>query len=155
MTEHDANEGLEAIARIMDLVKFHMSESLKADGQRLQLMEAHILRIVRQREGCTQLDVVRETRRDKGQIGKLVAALVARGLLVKKADPDDGRRQRLALTPAGDFIARQSMKHRSAIAKLLFSETSPADAEKLLISLRQLEGALTSNTSAVRETDAG
>lgn len=146
MAEHEAIEGLDLVGRIMDLVKAHMSEALRAEGARLQLMEAHILRIVLRRDGCSQLDVVRETRRDKAQIGKLVATLVDRGLLMKAPDPDDGRRQRLTLTPSGKIAARRSVEHRAAVAKLLFADTPDDDAERLLAGLRQLEDSLARRT---------
>lgn len=142
MAYREEIEGLDRLGRVMDLVKAHMSAALKADGVALQLMEVHVLRIVLAQEGCTQADVICETRRDKAQIGKLVAMLVSRGLLSKAPDPDDGRRQRLALTPAGEDVARRALAHRAAIAHLLFARISPDEVNSLLALLDQLEASL-------------
>jgi len=135
-------EGLERIGKVMDLVKAHLSDALRADAKGLQLMEAHVLRIILVEDGCTQLDVVRETRRDKAQIGKLVASLAARGLLTKRADPADGRRQLLALTAAGELVARQSLRQREIIAGKLFATIPSDELRSLLGTLARLEARL-------------
>ena len=135
-------EALDHISRVMDLDKAQMAAALKAEGEGLQLMEAHILRIVLAHEGCTQLDVVHETRRDKAQIGKLVATLVGRGLLSKAADPQDRRRQRLTLTARGEELARRSTAHRAAVAHLLFAETPPDELKQLVTLLQRLEASI-------------
>lgn len=141
-------EGLDRIGRVMDLVKAHLSHALRADGEGLQLMEAHVLRIILAGGGCSQLDVVRETRRDKAQIGKLVASLVARGLLTKGADPSDGRRQLLALTSAGERVARQSLRQREIIADKLFAAVSADELQSLLGTLARLEARLSQDLPA-------
>lgn len=141
-------DGLDMIGRIMDLVKAHMSAALKADGERLQLMEAHVLRIVLTHENCTQLDVIRETRRDKAQIGKLVSTLVSRGFLLKSPDPEDARRQRLILTPDGRRVAGRSVAHRAEIARLLFAKASRGELSGILTSLAQLEASLAAQVSS-------
>ena len=150
MAEREEIEALERIGRVMDMVKAHMAAALKADGVRLQLMEVHVLRIVLAQEGCTQVDIIRETRRDKAQIGKLVAALVDRGLLSKAPDPADGRRQLLALTAKGREVALKSMGHRSAIAHSLFSGMSKEELELFLALLARLEGSIGEGTGQQR-----
>jgi DNA-binding MarR family transcriptional regulator len=142
MADSEDVEGLDLIGGIMDLVKASMSAALKRDGERLLLMEAHVLRIVLAREDCTQLDVVREARRDKAQIGKLIRSLVGRGLLVQSPDLADARRQRLTLTPDGEAIARKSGQHRAAIAQQLFQDMPTAERDALIATLRALEGRL-------------
>jgi DNA-binding MarR family transcriptional regulator len=49
----------------------------------------------------TQHDVADFARIDRMMTSKLVGTLEERGLLTRAPDPDDGRRQRLALTPSG------------------------------------------------------
>ncbi len=150
MAVSDAVEGLDLISGIMDLVKAKMSAALKQDGEGLVLMEAHVLRIVLASDGCTQLDVVRETRRDKAQIGKLIRSLVDRGLLEQSPDLADARRQRLALTQRGKAIARKSVEHRAVIARRLFDGMAAADRDDLVRTLGRLQAQLARDADATR-----
>lgn len=132
-------EVLDIIGSIMDLVKAKMAAGLKRGGNPLQLMEAHVLRIVLVRGNCTQMDVIRETRRDKAQIGKLIRSLVNHELLVQSPDPDDARRQRLALTAKGRTVAQQSVKYRGQIARQLLREIPSSERLALMEALTKLE----------------
>ena len=134
--------GLDLFGAVMDLVKARMSFALKNGGDRLLLMEAHVLRVVHAYGGATQLDVIRETRRDKAQIGKLIRSLVGRGLLMQERDPQDARRQRLRLTADGEALAPRAAAHRAAVAHQLFQGIAPGERNSLLASLRQLERSL-------------
>ncbi|WP_051695242.1 MarR family winged helix-turn-helix transcriptional regulator [Caulobacter sp. UNC358MFTsu5.1] len=135
-------EALDLLGGVMDLVKARMSAALSAEGQKLLLMEAHVLRIVLARQNCTQLDVVRETRRDKAQIGKLIRSLVGYGLLRQSPDPSDARRQRLILTAEGEEAARRCQQHRLTIAKQLFAGVSAQDRDVLVETLSRIESHL-------------
>jgi len=54
----------------------------------------------------TQQQVADFARMDRMMTSKLVRTLEERGLLTRAADPDDARRQRLALTTAGREVLR-------------------------------------------------
>lgn len=141
-TTSHASEALDLVGGIMDLVKASLAAHLKRDGIRLQLMEAHVLRIVLARGGCTQVEVIRETRRDKAQIGKLIRSLVGHGLLTQSPDPLDARRQRLTLTAEGTNVARKSEAHRRVVARQLLSGIPPSEQCRLIETLKALQCSL-------------
>jgi DNA-binding MarR family transcriptional regulator len=128
----DGDAALDLVGGIMDLVKSNLSMHLKHDGITLQLMETHVLRIVLARGGCTQLEVIRETRRDKAQIGKLIRSLAGHRLLTQSPDPADARRQRLTLTAEGRAVARKSEAHRRAVARQLLRGMSRSERSVLI-----------------------
>jgi len=76
--------------------------------------------------------VIRETRRDKAQIGKLIRSLAGHGLLTQSPDPADARRQRLTLTAEGRAVARKSEAHRRAVARQLLRGMSRSERSVLI-----------------------
>ena len=151
MAEDRDLESLGLISDIMERYKAEMSEALRRQPSRLKLMEAHVLRIVLDRKVCTQLDVVRDTRRDKAQIAKLVTALTNRNLLSREVDPSDARRVRLSLTKEGRALASAIHTSRAAIARSMFEDLIAEDQEALIALLRRARG---DETNANGDTQA-
>jgi DNA-binding MarR family transcriptional regulator len=73
-------------------------------------------------------------------MGATLAALEARGLLERRADPDDGRRIVLALTDAGRRVLRDRRNARTQnLAEALSSGFTPAELGQLLAAAPLLE----------------
>ena len=65
---------------------------------RLPQSEIEVLRAVEERPGCTVSDIARSLGLQSSNVSTTVRSLVDRGLLEKRADPDDRRSHRLHQT---------------------------------------------------------
>jgi DNA-binding MarR family transcriptional regulator len=66
-------------------------------------------------------------------MGATLAALEARGLVQRAADPEDGRRVILSLTDAGGEILRDKRDARvQQLARAVASDCTPAEVEQLM-----------------------
>ncbi len=66
-------------------------------------------------------------------MGATLAALEQRGLVERNADPDDGRRAVLSLTPAGTDVLRVRRTAKTeALAQAIATSLSPAELRQLL-----------------------
>ncbi len=73
-------------------------------------------------------------------IGMTVAGLEARGLVERRADPDDGRQVMVSITQAGGRSLRQRREHRNdQLAKALSSELTRAEQRQLMSATRLLD----------------
>lgn len=83
-------------------------------------------------------DLGRSTHMDPSAVGRQVRQLEAQGLLVREADPDDGRVTRVRATPRGhDVRLRLADAGRRHVADAL-AEWSRADRDELARLLPQL-----------------
>ena len=72
-------------------------------------------------------------------ITKVVAFLEAEGLVVRSADPDDGRVSRVATTKAGDALVAESRRRKTAWLSTQVGELSRDDRERLAGALDVLD----------------
>jgi DNA-binding MarR family transcriptional regulator len=72
----------------------------------------------------------------RGAISKLADRLVAKSLLVRAADPEDGRAQTLALTPAGRALVPGLAALADANDAEFFDHLAPKDRAALLVILQ-------------------
>ncbi len=68
---------------------------------------------------------------DPSTISRHIAQLVARGLVERTADPDDGRATVLAVTPLGQKTAVAVRRHRHRVVQVVVSDWDIADTEAL------------------------
>ncbi|MGE0006257.1 MAG: MarR family winged helix-turn-helix transcriptional regulator [Parvibaculaceae bacterium] len=74
----------------------------------------------------------------RGAITKLADRLIAKSLLVRKADPGDGRAQTLALTPKGRRLVPRLAALADANDAEFFDHLAPGDRATLLGILREI-----------------
>ena len=74
----------------------------------------------------------------RGAISKLADRLIAKSLIVRTADPDDGRAQTLALTRAGRTLTPKLAALADANDAEFFHDLSPADRAAMLRILRRI-----------------
>jgi DNA-binding MarR family transcriptional regulator len=77
-------------------------------------------------------DLAREERITPQSAGAIVGALVADGLATRTADPDDGRRHLLGLSPAGRrLVAARRTTRVAAFAATLEATFDPEELDRL------------------------
>jgi DNA-binding MarR family transcriptional regulator len=74
----------------------------------------------------------------RGAISKLADRLIAKSLLTRKADPEDGRAQTLALTAKGRRLVPELAALADANDAEFFAHLAPKDRAALLRILRQI-----------------
>ncbi|RDI53200.1 MarR family winged helix-turn-helix transcriptional regulator [Nocardia mexicana] len=74
---------------------------------------------------------------DASTISRQVASLVKRGLLERRADPDDGRASVLMVTDAGRDLAEQLRRRRIEVLEHIVADWDHADREQLATLLRR------------------
>ena len=74
----------------------------------------------------------------RGAITKLADRLIAKSLLVRAANPKDGRAQTLSLTPAGRGLAPELAALADANDAEFFDHLAPKDRAALLRILREI-----------------
>ena len=78
----------------------------------LTASQAGVLFLLGRSEGASIGEVARELEATASAMTELIDRMVAAGLVIRSADPNDGRTQRLTLTAAGQAV------RRSAVASL-------------------------------------
>lgn len=84
-----------------EVAKFTV-QMMKADG--IGTAEFDFIHLVRHNPGMTQADVRAALKIDKGAAARRAASLEAKGYLVRKPNPDDGRSQLLYATPKAEEL---------------------------------------------------
>jgi DNA-binding MarR family transcriptional regulator len=74
----------------------------------------------------------------RGAVSKLADRLIAKSLLARTADPQDGRAQTLALTPAGRSMVPKLAALADANDAEFFDHLAPNDRAALLRILREI-----------------
>ena len=112
---------------------------VQADGE-LSLPETTALARL-DRSGPTTVTLLAKLEQVSAQsMGATIAALEARGLVQRRADPGDGRRSVLSPTPAGLKLLRDRRDARTGqIAAALSDGFTPAELEQLLAAAPLME----------------
>ncbi|MGP9810228.1 MarR family winged helix-turn-helix transcriptional regulator [Rhodopseudomonas sp. NSM] len=88
---------------------------------------------------CSQNLLGRHTAMDAATIKGVVERLVKRGLLETSADPEDGRRLLVALTPDGTSLAERSIPLAQEITKATLSPLAKEERALFLSLLERLK----------------
>ena len=97
----------------------------------LSIPEWRVMALLGASPGLTATEVAEATPMDKVAISRAVRALSEAGRLVATADGADGRRQRLALTPAGIGVYRRIVPLARALEAQLLEGLSTNDRATL------------------------
>ncbi|WP_332740244.1 MarR family winged helix-turn-helix transcriptional regulator [Hydrogenophaga sp.] len=139
MTRQANTEVLDRLHTLMHGLRRHLQEAARQDGDGLGPMEVRCLGYFLRHDGATQSDLVQHSGRDKAQIARIVKALHERGLLQSQPDPNDGRSQRVSVTPAGQALQRTMQLHRVRFEKSMTAGLSESDRATLLALLDRLQ----------------
>jgi DNA-binding MarR family transcriptional regulator len=110
----------EQMHEIMFLFRSLLQQRLREDGGDIPGMAVKVLGFFARHPGCTQMELVQHSGRDKGQVARLVKDLTGRGLLAR-GDATPGRRRGLELTEQGLVMHRRLQRQRSQLANKLIA----------------------------------
>ncbi|HEV2640836.1 MAG TPA: MarR family transcriptional regulator [Actinocrinis sp.] len=89
---------------------------------------------------ATSAELARSEQISPQSMGATIAALEARGLVERRADPQDGRRSLLSITEAGQQILRTKRDARTQqLARALSAEFTPEEISRLMAAAPLLE----------------
>jgi DNA-binding MarR family transcriptional regulator len=97
-----------------------------------------ILVAIHETPGIPQIGIAARTRADAPTISRALAPLAARGLVQAEPDPDDRRRTRLSLTPAGRRFVRGLVPVAREIREAIVEGMSGAEIAALQAGLERV-----------------
>jgi DNA-binding MarR family transcriptional regulator len=123
---------LEALMSLFGSVKQALRHELQdGAGPAVAPMLLRMLQLCQRHPGITQQGLAQRTGRDKGQVARLVKALLDLGLLNKEDHPEDRRSHRLLPTPAGAAAVQRFEQAEAGVAELLFGSLRAAELRAL------------------------
>jgi DNA-binding MarR family transcriptional regulator len=124
------------LARVYQKVERAAAEQLRGAG--LSLAQFDALAQISAREGLTQQELADALLVTKGNVCQLLDRMEQAGLLERR---QDGRANRLALTPAGRALFERVLPAHEALIAERFSALAPEQQVRLLGLLRTLDRA--------------
>ena len=91
-----------------------------------------VLEVLSVEPGIDQRTVGERASLDKATMAELISRLVRRGLVLRRRDPADGRRNLLALSPAGTELLAQVQGGVDEVQRQLLEPLVPAERETVL-----------------------
>jgi DNA-binding MarR family transcriptional regulator len=140
-------QGLEALLELFAAMRGRLRDALRDSPGALAPMHQRMLRHCLQHPGASQQALAQASGRDKGQIARLIKELETQGLLVREADPSDGRMQRLRVTAAGRAAHQRFRKQEAVIARRMFEAMTAGEIEGLIDQLGRLRETLLADAS--------
>lgn len=125
------DDPLEPVLALFNGYRGWMQQALREQGVPASPLELRLLAVVAQGSGVTQQQLVQDTGRDKAQVTRMVAHLVAVGLLQREADVVDRRCWRLTLTDEGKVAHRAMQRQRRRLAATLVADFSADERAQL------------------------
>ncbi|WP_280726634.1 MarR family winged helix-turn-helix transcriptional regulator [Kitasatospora sp. MAA4] len=104
-------------------------------GSDLTAPQYAVLDALETEPGADQRTVGELASLDKATMAEMVSRLVRRGLVLRRRDPSDGRRNLLSLSPTGQELLHSSSAAVAQVQRLLLSPLEEVDHEKALILL--------------------
>ncbi|TYC90461.1 MarR family winged helix-turn-helix transcriptional regulator [Novosphingobium sp. BW1] len=150
MTEKLANR----MRNIAESFQDHLAHMPALRELALTPFQARLLRVIGQRPGVSQLELARRTQRDKAQIARAIKELDTRGLVERRAHPDDWRSQCLFLTPSACTAREKVEDQRREIAALAFSSLGEAEQDQLMTLLGRIETTLATHPGLFANSQA-
>jgi DNA-binding MarR family transcriptional regulator len=124
----------------MRIVSNHVSQSFarKVEAHGVTVAEWVLMRQLFGEEGLAPSRLAGQMGMTRGAVSKLADRLIAKSLLIRSADPEDGRAQTLALTSAGHVLVPELAALADANDAEFFDHLPPRDRAALLRILREI-----------------
>lgn len=108
----------------------------------IETPEWHALLRLAEADGPSQSELGERLLRDKVAITRLIAGLERKGLVARKADRDDARKQRVLLTAAARRLIPQALAERDRLTERVAAGLSENEKTTLRRLLRKLQRGL-------------
>jgi len=105
----------------------------------LSIPEWRLVAVTAEEDGITQQAIGQRTRMDKVTVSRAAIALVERGLLARRANPDDKRSHLLVLTAAGRDLYAQVAPKALDLERRLFAHFPDGEVAAFMAMLRRIE----------------
>ncbi|OGW34103.1 MAG: MarR family transcriptional regulator [Nitrospirae bacterium GWC2_56_14] len=112
-------------------------------GERVSLVQVRILFEIRRTGMPSMQQVAEELGMDITTFSRQAKTLEAKGLIVRRGSPDDGRVSLLSLSTAGEDVMERIDRHMASSLERVFSSMTPFERETVVKSLGLLNRALT------------
>lgn len=124
----------------MRMVSNHVSQAFarKVEAHGVTVAEWVLMRQLFGEERLAPSRLAERMGMTRGAVTKLADRLIAKSLLIRSADPEDGRAQTLALTSAGHALVPELAALADANDADFFDRLPPGDREALLRILREI-----------------
>lgn len=118
------------ITKIAREVSKFTVRTLREDG--IGAAELDLLHAVRKNPGITQAELGRITGADKGAVARQTASLEAKGYIVRRENPDDGRSRLLFATGKADSLKNSKAQIEAAFYDWLLLPISESDRQEFV-----------------------
>ncbi|MCB9762144.1 MAG: MarR family transcriptional regulator [Alphaproteobacteria bacterium] len=130
------------LLRVARLLRHDLAGALARWDPDLTPEQYFVLFRLHERDGRAQRELVDPVLDDRANITRLVDKLQARGLVERRPDPDDGRRNQVWLTDAGRALFDTLLPRIPAERRRLFGDLAPGELDALHDLLDRLEDRL-------------
>lgn len=97
----------------------------------LRVPEWRVLACLHDRDGEMITQLARIALVEQSRLTRIIVQMEERGLVLRQSDPQDGRRVRVFLTPAGRSLTHALVPQASAHEATLLARLNPEDAARL------------------------
>ncbi len=134
------DEVASAVQAAVRLLVQRLRQTKAGEGDDLTASETSALARLDRSGPTTSTELARLERISPQSIGATVAALEERGLVARQADPADGRRAILSLTPAGhELLGRRRSARSELLSHALADRFTRAELKQLQIAAPLIE----------------
>jgi DNA-binding MarR family transcriptional regulator len=105
-------------------------------GTDLTTPQHAVLEVLAEEPGIDQRTVGERASLDKATMAEMVSRLVRRGLVLRRRDPSDGRRNLLSLSPLGQDVLAECAPGVAEVQRLLFEPLAEDERDQLVALLR-------------------
>ena len=140
--------------RLHNFIPYRLSVAANAVSRRisdsyrrrfgLKIAEWRVIAILAEHDRMTPQDIGNKGELDKITVSRSATALIDRGLLLQKRNPEDGRSHFLQLTPDGRSLYEEIAPAALRLEQDLLSRFSKEDRAQLQSLLRRIEDAANS-----------
>lgn len=122
---------------IAHLIRHRIDAELKPHG--LTRLKWLAIGIVQSQPGLTQSELANRLELKPAATGRLVDRLVERGLVERRADPDDRRAHRLFVTQKSDQLLEELVPTGEAIREDVLQDLAPTERAQLAATLKKIK----------------
>lgn len=115
----------------------------------LRVPEWRVLACLHDNDGAMITQLARIALVEQSRLTRIIVQMEERGLVLRQSDPNDGRRVRVFLSPAGQTLVQTLVPQASAHETSLLVRLDPDDAVRLKPILQALLKTLKDNTPEV------